>query len=388
MKTIAHVYGRYSAARLDLHNELLKSGRYDSVIIAERYIPNSLPPHKNTYYLSRLPSGGIFQKLDGIISRNALYQGSLTGYYARMLKEHDAAVVHAHYGMAGAGVLDAAKKLGLPLVTTLYGVDGSYCLRDGYWIPRFKKLFEYASRIVVLCDEVKNRLVSFGCKEEKIRIWNCLEDVGFYAYSKRPASRPVRFIIAARFVEKKGYPLLLEAFARFVKEHQDARLTMIGYGDGKKDILRMCDRLGIKDRIEIISTDNNPDFPMLYKDNLSQSHIFVLPSIAAKNGDDEGGPALTLIAAQASGLPVITTRFPGSERSVIDGVTGIYCEPEAGSIYEKMKYLYERPGMWDELGRSASDFVKKEFRVRDQVAKMEAIYGELVREDVKQELCR
>lgn len=378
MKTIAQVYGRYSTARLDLHNELLKRKNYDSIILAERHMPNALSAYPGTHYFLKEFRSGLFQKLCNIASRNPVYQKILSGYFKKMLNEYRVGLVHAHYGMAGASILGAAKDLKLPLVVTLYGVDGSYCLKNSYWMPRFKKLFDYASRIIVLCEEVKRRLTIFGCDEEKIRIWNCLEDVGFYTYSKRPDTRPLRFIIAARFVEKKGYPLLLNAFARFVKEVQDAHLTMIGYGEGRRGIVKLCDDLGIREKTEMIPTDNDPDFPFVYRENLKRSHIFVLPSITAKNGDDEGGPALTLVAAQACGLPVITTRFPGSERTVEDGLTGIYCEPDPGSIFDKMRYLSERPAIWDDMGRAASEFVMKEFNVSDQVAKIESIYSELI----------
>ena len=379
MKTIAHIYSRYSpSVILDLHNEISKRGNFSSVLLAEKYVPNAKPLFLNTYFFHRIPDGDVFQRIDRLISGNIAYKIMRKSFFERMLRTHQVSLLHAHFGMAGCAIMDLAKKHEIPLVVTFYGVDGSYCLKDKRWVPHFKKLFTIADRIVVLCDEVKHRVMAFGYPEEKIRLWNCLEDVDFYTYSKRPQAKPMRFIIAARFVEKKGYPLLLNAFAKFAKECPDARLTAIGYGEGKKNVLKICDELDIKDKVEVISTDNNPNFDSIYRERLSQSHIFILPSITAKNGDDEGGPALTLIAAQAAGLPVITTRFPGSERSVVDGLTGIYCDPDPDSIYDKMRYLYERPQMWDELGCRASEYVKKEFRVEDQVIKMEAIYNELV----------
>ncbi len=380
MKTIAHTYCRYSpGVLLDLHNELLKKGRYGSVLLAERYVPNSRELFPRTRYFYKVPKGDIFHKLDNVISETPIYRKLIESFYKKMLREEGSSLIHAHFGMAGCSVMDLARQLKLPLVVTLYGVDGSFCLKSNQWIPRFKKLFDIADRMIVLCDEVKNRLVSLGCKEDKVRIWNCLEDVGFYTYSKRPAAGPVNFIIAARFVEKKGYPLLLNAFARLAKEHGDIRLTIIGYGNGRNEVIKLCQNLGLMDKVIIVPTDTAPDFSAIYKDHLTKSHIFVLPSIAAKNGDDEGGPALTLIAAQAAGLPVIATRFPGAERSIIDGKTGVYCDPDPSSVYEKMLYLYERPALWDEIGSRASAYVKKEFDVGAQVEKIESIYAELLK---------
>ena len=378
-KTVAHIHHRYSPARLDLHNELSKRGVFNSVLITERYIPRSVEPYPGTRYLFKAPSGNLFYRVDKIVTENPIYRRSLTRFFIRNIKESHASIMHAHFGMTGYRAMDAVAALKLPFVLTLYGVDGSYCLKDTKWIGRFKKLFSAADRIVVLCEEVKRRVAALGYPEEKIRIWNCLEDITFYSYTKRPkVNGAVNFMIAARFVEKKGYPMLLGAFKRIHTEHPDVRLTMIGYGPGRAEVAENCKRLGISGSIEIVPTDEVLDFPSLYKGHLAKGHIFVMPSIAAKDGDDEGGPALSLIAAQASGLPVIATRFPGAERSVVDNVTGIYTEADEDSLYERMLYLYMHPELWDKLGEAASLYVKKEFSVPDQVVRMESIYEELV----------
>ena len=56
---------------------------------------------------------------------------------------------------------------------------------------------------------------------------------------------------------------------------------------------------------------------------LRRHDVVLAPSIRAASGDDEGGPALTLVMAQAAGKPVIASDFPGIERSVTSGVEGL-----------------------------------------------------------------
>lgn len=54
---------------------------------------------------------------------------------------------------------------------------------------------------------------------------------------------------------------------------------------------------------------------------MDEAHIFLLPSITATDGDQEGIPEV-LMEAMASGLPVISTFHSGIPELVIDGETG------------------------------------------------------------------
>src|SRR5439155_20199831 len=140
-------------------------------------------------------------------------------------------------------------------------------------------------------------------------------------------------LVAARFVEKKGHSYLFEAFDRLVRDGLDASLTMVGYGPDKEQIAMNVRRRGLSERVAIIDTQLAPNFVDIFRRALETHDIFVLPSTTSAAGDDEGGPALTMVCAQAAGLPVISTPFAGAERSVLEGVTGLFCrQDDAASL--------------------------------------------------------
>jgi colanic acid/amylovoran biosynthesis glycosyltransferase len=107
----------------------------------------------------------------------------------------------------------------------------------------------------------------------------------------------------------------------------------------------------------------------------------VLPSTTGVNGDDEGGPALTMVCAQGAGLPAIATPFAGVERSLIDGVTGLLCrQDDAASLAERMRWLAERRDDWATMGRAASEHVRAHFSLDGQMAALLGIYRDVIDE--------
>ncbi len=80
-------------------------------------------------------------------------------------------LVHAHFGTNGVLVAPICEQLNIPLVVTFHGFDISSAL---FRYPGYKKLliklFNQISIAVAISEEMKERLISLGCPEEKIRV--------------------------------------------------------------------------------------------------------------------------------------------------------------------------------------------------------------------------
>ncbi|MCC7418283.1 MAG: glycosyltransferase [Acidobacteria bacterium] len=291
-------------------------------------------------------------------------------------------LIHAHFGTTGVMALPFIRATGLPSIVTFYGVDGSASLRIPRWRENFREMFAQVSRVLVLCDEVRDRLAGAGCPPEKLVVWNLPAGVEDHPYAPRDQDgAQVRFLIAARFVEKKGHKYLLEAFDTIVKAGLDARLTMIGYGPFKPQLQEAIARRRLADRVAIVDTALASGFGALYREALATHDIFVLPSTTGVNGDDEGGPALTMICAQAAGLPAICTPFPGAARSVDDGVSGLLCrQDDAASLAERMAWLARHREAWNAIGRAGSDRVRAGFSLDGQMGALLGIYQTVIDE--------
>jgi colanic acid/amylovoran biosynthesis glycosyltransferase len=381
-KTIAHVWPSYLPGQdADLHAELLQAGEFASVLLADQLIANGAAPYPATYYRTTAARGGWPGRLARVRSRllPGLERRERLAFYEQHLRASRADLLHAHFGTCAAELVDLKTRLGLPLVATFYGVDASAVLQVPAWVARYRRLFATGDRFLVLCEAVKARFEALGCPSDKLVVWNMPLDFATYPYREHSPSRPLRLITAARFVEKKGYPVMLRAVARLKADGLSVRLTALGYGPLKGQIAREAAALGLAADVDLVDTALQPGFSAFYGDALARHDLFILASTRAAAGDDEGGPALSLVLAQAAGLPVVCTPFVGAERSVVDGETGMFCAPDdPDSLAERIAFLVAHPDRWAGLGRAASDLVRREFAKERQVAQVAAVYRTLL----------
>jgi colanic acid/amylovoran biosynthesis glycosyltransferase len=405
---VVHVWDAYAPSLFDqIHPYLLAQPGDASLLLAAHLIENEAAVFPNTFYMDtrrasedirppflvrarlrlRREFAEILRRLARRGAGTSIWSGApmalstFNRFCLAQARDFHGDVVHAHFGTTAVMALPFIRATGLPSIVTFYGVDASASLRLARWRENFREMFAHVDRVLVLCDAVRDRLVDIGCPPAKLTVWNLPAGLEQYAYAPRAASAagPVRFLIAARFVEKKGHKYLLEALETVGRSGVDARLTMIGYGPFRGALERDIARRGLVDRVTIVDTQLAASFSDIYRQALASHDIFVLPSTTGVNGDDEGGPALTMVCAQAAGLPVIATPFAGAERSLIDGVTGLFCrQDDAASLADRMLWLARRPDQWTPMGRAGSDHVRARFSLDGQMAALLGIYGEVV----------
>jgi glycosyltransferase involved in cell wall biosynthesis len=395
-KVIAHLIEGYAATGESyVYEQVNFASAYTSVLMAEwrlthRYDPvtpaQRLSVFRNTF------GNPLNERVARFLARRILewpYLRYLNSFFARRLQQYDACLVHAHFGMMGVKALPAVKTLKLPLVVTFYGVDGSQAVRDPYWRPRLSRMLSVADKVVVLCDEVGDRLVDLGCDRAKLLVWNIGIKVEDYPY--RPprmvlTGKPVKFLTVARFVEKKGYEYLLRAFRNVVKNNCiEATLTIAGNGPLGPKIQQWISDYGLTNCVEFIDTYDNPNFFDLFKHLLNTHDIFVLPSVIAKNGDDEGGPPVVIANAQAVGLPVISTPVGGITRAIINGETGVLIQPkDVQSLTEAMCDLATNLVKVKHISERARTHVELNFNAQLQLEKIINLYDHLLKKSSEQ----
>jgi glycosyltransferase involved in cell wall biosynthesis len=114
---------------------------------------------------------------------------------------------------------------------------------------------------------------------------------------------------------------LLEALAK-QKDTNAWRFRHIGGGPLLDDLKASAKALGIEDRIDWLGAQ--PQEAVI--DEYRKADVFVLASEIAPDGDRDGLPNV-LMEAQSQRLPVVATRLAGIEELIVDGQTGLLCEP-------------------------------------------------------------
>jgi colanic acid/amylovoran biosynthesis glycosyltransferase len=288
-------------------------------------------------------------------------------------------VVHAHFGDVALRSRFVRFRWSVPFVASFYGFDCS-----GLPAQRgddvYEPLFEVADRVTVLSRQMRQRLLELGCPDELIREHHIGVDLDAFAFRERGSDiegRPVRLLTVARLVEKKGVEYVLRAIAAL----PDPNLTYTILGDGplRDELEELARSLGIA---AYVAFHGSADQSMV-REAMDAADLFVLPSVTASNGDQEGTPTV-LMEAGASGLPVISTRHAGIPEVVLDGVTGrLVTERDSGALAGAISDLLEAPERWMAMGRSARDHIARHYNRHLLVDQLEELYRDLVQPDAR-----
>lgn len=378
--TLLHIWKDYSPRLFDKTHAMCLEEGFDSHLLCANWINNNtkLPIHFYSMYETdpkNFASSSLIDRFKRIIN-NFKVKANFERFTKNIVLKTKPNLIHFHFGHTALYLQRYIKEIPTPFVISFYGVDISAELQNPESIKSYKDILQKCKFAIVLCEEAKKRLLSLGCKQEKIITWNIPIDLEKYPIRKKKYDGCTRFLIAARFVEKKGHRYILHAFKSLLKSHPNVFLTIFGYGQSDW-LIKLIESLNLQNKCKLLNNELSPDFQKTFYNLLLDHDIFLTPSVQAANGDDEGGPALTMVAAQSAGLPVIGTNFPGAEISLIHNKTGRVCDAKnIESLCEQMAYMCDNQNLWPQFGEAGSQIVNSQFSYVNQKIKLIKMYNE------------
>ncbi len=237
------------------------------------------------------------------------YPSSFEYRLARRADESHCVALHAHFGWLGAASIVAARRLGIPLITTFYGHDLSNSLGRSY-----ASLFRLGRLFVCEGPAMERHLESVGCPSGQIRVVRIGIDLDQFPFAV--SRRTDRFVIlqAARFVEKKGIDLSIRALAVARRSLGSAELWLVGDGPLRTDLESLAADLGVASSVKFLGLVSHDEYRAIAR----QAHVCIQPSRTAASGDTEGGAPTVLLEMQAMGIPVVTTEHADIPSVVAD----------------------------------------------------------------------
>ncbi len=348
---------------------------YDQIVRAERYLPSvlarDLVPSRSAFPFERV---------------TALSSPQLFAYYAfyraprfeRALRESGARFIHAHFGTNGALIAPTAKRLGLPLVTTLHGIDIGVLLGrvpPQYWFYKrsYRQMLEVSNLLLPASQELAERLVDLGADPGKIQVHRLGVDLSTLQYVARP-SRAARFLMIGRMVEKKGFEYGLRAFAQAKEKMTGSTITLVGDGPLLEPLKELSLDLGIGQQVEF--TGSLPRY--LVHQRLLESDVLLAPSVVAGNNDRDSG-LIVLKEAGATGMASIGTYCGGLPEIIDDGTTG-YLVPQrsVASMAEAMVTLANDESLRQRMGVEARQKMEREYDAVEQNRILERHFDSLL----------
>lgn len=239
----------------------------------------------------------------------------------------DADILNPHWTFASLPTAAAAHILKKPMVTHAYTAE---------YIPRVLRPFNrlinrrscatisisaYAAKLVEGTGSPRrHEIIGFGVNPEKIA------PPGFdrMAFRAEHGIQPDEMLIFAvgRLVERKGYPVLVDAVARLMRRGRRVRLLHSGTGPMYEEIQSQVAAHNLQDRARLLGFV--PDEALRHY--IKAADVLVMPSIRDQSKDTEG-LGIPLLEAMANGTPAIGSAIGGILSIIDDGVNGLLFPP-------------------------------------------------------------
>jgi colanic acid/amylovoran biosynthesis glycosyltransferase len=280
-------------------------------------------------------------------------------------------VVHCHYGDIGLRYAVAARLWRAPLVVSFYGHDCSAVPRErGARV--FEPLFAEADAVAVLSDHMAARLRMLGCPPALLRRVPLAVDPDIRKPRLPVAGRAApRLLTVARLAEKKGLEFALRALGLVRDEFPEVQLEIVGAGPLLEELRELARTLGVENHVHFAGARTQE----YVGEALRRADVFLLPSVTAANGDEEGTPTVLLEAALC-GIPVLSTVHAGIPEIVQDGESG-YLVPErdAEALAARLRTLLRAPERWPAMGEAGQRYVETHHVTSVVAERLEQVYA-------------
>lgn len=191
----------------------------------------------------------------------------------------------------------------------------------------------------------------------------------------REARTRLQILTVAALNKTKGFPFLIDAVSRLVKQGIDVDCNIVGSGPHRAAIEQWTKDYGVADRVHLLGILPQHEIAR----QLRECDVFVLPSMIALDGSMDGLP-VALIEAMAAGRPVVASTISGIPEIVEHGVNGFLVDathPER--IAEAVRKLAEQPELRERMGRAGQEKVRRQFHIRVTGARLMSLFDRAAR---------
>lgn len=260
------------------------------------------------------------------------YELALSSKLVDIIKLYKIELLHVHYAIPHAYAGYMAKQMLkdegiiIPMVTTLHGTDITLVGNH----PNYKTAVSFS---INKSDVVTS--VSQDLKDDTYKLFNIKNEIhvipNFIELNKirnesliscqrsvmaKPEERIVTHI--SNFRKVKRIPDVIKVFYK-IQQSIPAKLMMVGDGPEKEKAERLCEELGISNKVIFFGNSNEIDLILSYSD------LFLLPSETESFG-------LAALEAMAWSVPVISSNSGGLPEVNFDGISGYLSD--VGNIEE------------------------------------------------------
>jgi glycosyltransferase involved in cell wall biosynthesis len=202
-----------------------------------------------------------------------------------------------------------------------------------HWAEKLIKPVYRKVHFIIGSPSTHNEYINWGFPSSQVTVVNYCVDHETYYHDEADNYEPARICYFGRLKKYKCIDHVLLALSRIERDYPLLKLDIIGDGDDRPRLEALAASLNLSDKVVFHGfIDEREKAPLLQKMN------FVV------NPSSKEGWGLTVVEANACGIPVIAANVQGLRDSVVDGETGIlYEHGNIDALVQKMVMLLNDP---------------------------------------------
>lgn len=323
---------------------------------------DGIPVHRFRYAPRRFQRLAYTGQMAEEVGRSLSAKFALLGFLgsgfassARLRREVDPALVHAHWwfpgGLVGSWVAGLA---GIPLVTTMHGTDVRLAMGNGLARTLLRRILSTSSAVTTVSSWLATQVKTMVPTSDPIV---SPMPVATHLFTPGGTRQHRRLLFVGRLNAQKGIGLLLDAIAAM---RQPVDLDVIGDGADRESLRQQVERLGIGARVHWHGSLPQPRLPDFYR----TATAVVVPS-------REEGFGLVAVEAQLCETPVVAFASGGLSDTIEDGTSGYLVPPgDAASlavaldrvVSSEERHVIGKAGRQSALARFSPDSVALRYR--------------------------
>lgn len=293
-----------------------------------------------------------------------------------ILSKTDACLLHIYFGQIAVHLLPLIRLWTKPSIVSFHGADVTVDMNKPAYREATRQMLNSVKLVLVRSESLRRAVIRLGCDEGKIEIQRTGIPLEQFPFRERrfPQNGEWRLVQAGRLIEKKGLPVTLRAFAVFLHQYPNAKLTIAGEGPLLAELQDLSRELNIDGRVSFTGFVSQDQLRETYY----ASHIFLHPSQTGRDGNQEGIPN-SMLEAMASGLPVFATQHGGIPEAIENGVSGVLVpERDHQKLAAALLDTVQDPRFLSRIARNGAEIVRKNFDLRAQAQRLEEIYLRMI----------
>ncbi|MEI6288692.1 MAG: glycosyltransferase family 4 protein [bacterium] len=264
----------------------------------------------------------------------------------------------------------------LPYFVFAHGTDVLQAQNNFLQNKAFKEMYKGVNTIIANSNFLAGEIEKITGDKQKIKVIypginfdelnQSIPDMAKRKEALGIGANDIVMLSLGRLVAEKRYEAIINMMPTLLEKLPNLKYLIVGEGPEKEALHNLIGQLDLTDKIKLIDKVETGSADKAFY--FQAAHLFV--TVSAK----PEGFGISYLEAQATGTPVVASKFGGSAEAVPDGHVGKLVDPEniSGTV-EAIYEILSDTDLWQKYSEAGKARAQKEFDWKIQVEKIKNI---------------